>query len=574
MATLEQLAEGIKRAHAAGDAEAVRKLGTAYRQMQASGGIADAGGPPPAGAKPGSREYAQWAMEQARAGKELPQVGEHDAGWEERNLSPDGQGGMRVKRNSLADKLTAAAGSYIEGAPIIGPAWLDATTNLASWLRNDGTTADEMKANLKELQQDNPITAGAAGIGSSVLNLAPLAATAVGGRLLGTTGTLGQRLLAGGASGAVLSGADTAARGGDLGDIATNSALGAGLGMVFPAAGAVRNAMGNKAAQKAATNAAIANAPAASELKTAASDLFKAVDQAGVTVNPQSFRNFVVDLAKKAKSMRINATLDPKAYATFSELGSIMGEVAAGKPLTMSDLHTIRQIAQKAAVSAEGRDAMFANMIVDGIDNFVLKPGATMTPNGATTGKQLLEAVSTWGRAKRVGLVENAIEKARNTASGFENGLRIEFRKLLNNKKTAGLFTAAERAEIEKVVRGTTGANLAKLIGKFGFGSGNASNMLGGTIGSGVGATLGSAFGPFGSFAGAALAGGGASLARKASEKLTEKAAERAAKVVATPNIPVIPRTALPPGVLPPALLPLETTKKRQPIEITVVGGN
>src|SRR5690554_3547752 len=34
MATLEQLAEGIKRAHAAGDADNVRRLGEAYRQMQ------------------------------------------------------------------------------------------------------------------------------------------------------------------------------------------------------------------------------------------------------------------------------------------------------------------------------------------------------------------------------------------------------------------------------------------------------------------------------------------------------------------------------------------------------------
>lgn len=73
MATLEQLAEGIKRAHAAGDAAAVQKLGTAYRAMQAGGG-ADM---PPAGAKPGSREYADWAMTQARAGKKLPQVSEN-----------------------------------------------------------------------------------------------------------------------------------------------------------------------------------------------------------------------------------------------------------------------------------------------------------------------------------------------------------------------------------------------------------------------------------------------------------------------------------------------------------------
>lgn len=516
---------------------------------------------PPDGLTPGSREYATWAMEQARAGNKLPTVGTHDAGWEERNLTSDGKGGVRVKQNSLGDKITAAAGSYIEGAPIIGPAWLDATTNIASWLRNDGTTAEDMKANLKNLQQDNPITSGAAGVGSSILNLAPLGMTQLGGRLLGTTGTVGQRLVAGGLSGAALSGADTAARGGDLGQIATNTAVGAGLGMVFPAVGGVKNYLANKAGKAAATTAAIKNAPAASELKSAASDLFKAVDQAGVTVNPNAFQQFVLDLATNAKKLRINDKLDPKAYATFQELGGILGEVKAGKVLTMSDLHTIRQIAQKAAISAEGRDAMFANKIVDGIDSFITKPGSTMTANGQATGKQLLEAVSTWGRAKRVGLVESAIERARNTASGFENGVRIEFRKLLNNKRTAGLFTATEREEMEKVVRGTTAANLAKLVGKFGFGPG--ANGLGGFLGGTAGFTFG---GPVG----AAAMAIGASGARKASEVLTERAAERAAKVVATPNIPAFVPKALPNGMIPPALLPLETTKKRQPVEITI----
>lgn len=550
--TLERLAEGIKRANAAGDMETVRKLGIAYRQLQGQGDG------PPAGAQPGSKAYADWAMAQARAGKPLPQVSQHTEF-------------EAPKPNGLMDKAFTAAGSFIEGVPIAGPTLIDLAKQGRASVQ--GMTPEGVDAEFAAAKDANPLTSLAGNVTGSIAALAPLGATAIGGRLLGTTGTLGQRLVAGGLSGGAISGADTAARGGSAEDIVRNTAIGTGLGLLFPAAGGIKNHFVNKAAQTRATTAAIANAPAATELKSAASNLFKSVDQAGVTVNPQEFQNFVVGLARKAKGMRINATLDPKAYATFSELGSIMGEVAAGKPLSMSDLHTIRQIAQRAAVSAEGRDAMFANMIVDGIDNFVVKPGATMTPNGATTGRQLLEAISTWGRAKRVGLVENAIEKAKNTASGFENGLRIEFRKLLNNKKTAGLFTPAERSEIEKVVRGTPGANAAKLIGKFGFGSGNASNMLGGTIGTSVGATLGSALGPLGSLVGAGVAGGGASAARKISEKLTERAAERAAKVVATPNIPVVPPTALPPGALPPALLPLETTKKRQPVQITVRGG-
>ena len=240
--------------------------------------------------------------------------------------------------------------------------------------------------------------------------------------------------------------------------------------------------------------------------------------------------------------------------------------------MTFGDLHNLRQIAQKAAMSSEGRDQMFSEKIIEMLDSFITRPSSAVTADGPANGNMMLTAISTWARAKRVSLLEQAIERAQNAASGFENGLRIEFRKLLNNKKTSQLFNSVERDELKRVVLGSTGANLMKLIGKFGFGGGNASNMLGGSIGTSVGASLGSALGPLGTAAGAAIAGGGATLARRASERLTANAAERAAKVVATPNVPVLAPRPLLPAPLAPALLPLNTTRK-QPIEITVRGG-
>src|SRR5215216_1412709 len=80
MATLAQLGEALRRADAAGNVEDARKLATAYAAMKAqsvsaSTALADQMDPP-AGAKPGSREYADWAAARARARKTLPQVSE------------------------------------------------------------------------------------------------------------------------------------------------------------------------------------------------------------------------------------------------------------------------------------------------------------------------------------------------------------------------------------------------------------------------------------------------------------------------------------------------------------------
>lgn len=43
---------------------------------------------------------------------------------------------------------------------------------------------------------------------------------------------------------------------------------------------------------------------------------------------------------------------------------------------------------------------------------------------------------------------------------------------------------------MQEVVRGTTGSNIAKAIGRFGFSEGHATNILGGSIGVAGGAAL------------------------------------------------------------------------------------
>ena len=220
MATLEQLAEGIKRAHAAGDAVSVQKLGAAYRAMQASR-VADM---PPAGAKPGSREYADWAMTQARAGKKLPQVSE----------APEFE---TPKPTGLMDKAFTAAGSFIEGVPLVGSTAIDLAKNARSAIQ--GMTREEADQEFQALKEANPITATAGNIAGSIAGLAPLGATAVGGRLLGMTGNIGSRMLYGAGSGAAISGADTLTRGGSLEDAKNAALTGGAFGLAFPAAGAV-----------------------------------------------------------------------------------------------------------------------------------------------------------------------------------------------------------------------------------------------------------------------------------------------------------------------------------------------
>lgn len=499
---------------------------------------------PPAGAKPGSREYADWAAAQARAGAPLPQVSAQPQEWQRPNVMksvlPGPIGAFQDFSNAVqsgfnqgltlgfGDELSAAAGSVPRAiGDMVGGRGFDLGR---AYDENLGVTRQTMN----DAAALNPTAAAAGEVTGAVVN--PLSRLPLS-KVASTTG----KLLVGAGEGAVLGGAYGFGSGETMDERLSGAGIGAAggaaLGIVAPwLANKVGGAV-NSAAQRQATNAAIKAAPDAADLKAASAALFRKVDQSGVTVDTNRFSQLVQNLVAGAKKDRISPTLDPKAHGAFVELIGALDDVQkSGGSLTVSDLHTLRQIAQKAAVSSEGRDAMFANRIVDALDDFVTQPGATVMPpnrigQASSAGNDLLNAISTWGRARRVGLIEEAIYRAQNQASGFENGLRIQFRQLLQNPKTRKLFSKAELQAIEEVANGTPLSNITRLLGKFGFGGGSASNMLGGTIGAGAGMTLG---GPLGAMVAAAVGTG----ARKAGEVLAKRGAERAAKVVATPSIP------------------------------------
>jgi hypothetical protein len=130
-----------------------------------------------------------------------------------------------------------------------------------------------------------------------------------------------------------------------------------------------------------------------------------------------------------------------------------------------------------------------------------------------------------WGRARRGELLEEAFESAKNTRSGFENGLRNEFRKILENKRQVKFFTADEKAAMSVVSQGTKSANLAKLIGRLGFKEGQAINIINPIAGGAAAAAL------FGTTAGVAVPIIG-QVSKELAQKLTRNNGRFAQRVV------------------------------------------
>jgi hypothetical protein len=305
----------------------------------------------------------------------------------------------------------------------------------------------------------------------------------------------------------------------------------------------IGNAVGQavqRGQQGAVLNAAAKAAPVASELKSAASQVFEpATGGTPLAISDNAFFRFLGGVKGVADKLRINTNLDQESVGLLEMLMQTADDVSRGGTVVdMKDLHIIRQAAQKVALSAKGRDSGFANTVIRQFDDFVqtLKPGDIL---GGTDPSQaansLMKGISGWSRANKVGMIEEAIRVGQMAASGPEKGVRNALRSLVRNPETWRRFSEAEQQAIMDVVNGTGTSNLLKLIGTFGFGGNTATNGIGGAAGMMLGNTVAPGIGMV---AGPILGG----LAKAGSERMTGNLAQRALGAVATDGLKIIPK--------------------------------
>lgn len=289
--------------------------------------------------------------------------------------------------------------------------------------------------------------------------------------------------------------------------------LSAGIGSLGPAAGKGIERFLNSRSRKKLANVAAANAPTADQLRRAAKSIYSQLD--GVPLPREGLADAAQGAANEISSRPVNPRLMPKTAAVMDDVMDVATDPQ--RPLTFGQVEELRQLTgiPRADFSnpAEQRGgAIIANALDAFIDD--ASPAAS---------KDIAKAREMWGRLRRSEVVEEAIVKAQQQASGFENGLRVQFRSILNNKKKRAGFSEAEIKAMEEVVQGTKVGNWMKKIGKLGFGRGQQSNVLSGTAGT-------MAFGP------ASLAAG--QVAGAMSEGITAQNAAKLAALVRAGGVP------------------------------------
>jgi len=264
--------------------------------------------------------------------------------------------------------------------------------------------------------------------------------------------------------------------------------------------------------------------PSKDQIKDVAREVYNEIDQAGAYVKKESVNRLIKKIKSDAVKYGIDKDITPNAVAALNKIESI-----ADTPVPVTEIDRLRRIVKGVIKPVDPQESALAMGMIDNIDTFLDKANKSdlMAPTEVMPdiGKKYKIARDLWGRVRKTELLEDAFEKARNQASGFENGLRTQFRSIINNKKQRKFFNKGELEAMTNVVRGGKGENIAKLVGRLGFFEGGATNVLGGAVGVGGGAAVG---GPVGAVT-VPLIG---QLSRQLAQRMTRSGAEFADQVI------------------------------------------
>jgi hypothetical protein len=378
---------------------------------------------------------------------------------------------------------------------------------------------------LRQTRSENPASTTVGEIAGGVM--LPAGGAASGANLMAQ---VGRGAIAGAAGGAAYGFGEGE---GGLANRARGAAVGGAVGgAVGAAAPFVVRGVGNALASRSAddTLGAVAkSAPGVEDLRAASGDLYRAAEARGVAIKKSSFAPLVADIAASTRDMGIDRDLTPRSVAALRRLTEAVDE--GGDSISWRDLETLRRVTSIASTAKDPADRRVAGAIVGKVDDFVMNLMDEDLSAGAADGMsaELKQARSLWKQMRGSERLAGAIESAKDAASGFENGMRIEFRKLIRDRKFFGSLSKTEQDAVRQVVHGTTVGNILKRVSRLSYGTGAQTNFLGASVAGGMGATAGHAVaGPVGAVIGATAPALVGRAAGNAAERATLGAAQRA----------------------------------------------
>lgn len=282
--------------------------------------------------------------------------------------------------------------------------------------------------------------------------------------------------------------------------------------------------------------------PTTAQLSRASAAAYKAADDAGVVIAPQSTAR-VVGMFKEVADAENLGKLPPK----LKEASDVLRERSEAKqPLTLKDADKVRQLINDAKASTDAADRRLAKIVQTKYDKYIneLTPEDTLAGDAPTAVASLKDARELYKRQKNSELVDNIEKHAANTGetnytqAGNEAALRREFLRIVNNEKKARMFTPEQQAAMRTVAAPGAWANTLRNVGKTDPMKGGIPAVSATILGGG----LGSAFGPAGAVGGGllgpALLGGISHLANRGTQAITRSNVLKAREALVGRGLP------------------------------------
>lgn len=233
--------------------------------------------------------------------------------------------------------------------------------------------------------------------------------------------------------------------------------------------------------------------PTRDEVANMSHAAYTAAEQAGVVVHGQDVQNTVQAIAARLHHEGYDAVLHPRVAQALNRLSQ-----AGPNNLSLNEVEVLRRVARNAAASPDDGEARLGEMVIDGIDNLVegLGPHNVAAGDPQTAVPALLQARELWRRNRQAGMIETAVERARNqvganfTAAGMQTALRQQIRRIADNPQRFASFSPDDQQQILGIVRGGPTENVLRFVGKFAP-SGGLSSLVGMATGGALGTVAG-----------------------------------------------------------------------------------
>lgn len=348
-----------------------------------------------------------------------------------------------------------------------------------------------------QFRQENPVLAFGAEVAPALIPGVGIAnaslrgantATRIGrGALAGTGAGLTYGFMEG--EGGVENRVDNAKRTGILSGV---------IGGAIPAVGGATRAAGDRISQSRAWRRMVDNAPSTDDLREAASSLYDAAQQQGVSATPMQTGALIDSLSGilQQEGLVTPTGRISQAYPKVADALDLVSDYA-DEAMTPKQMQQVRKLLQGVAKSSDNNERRIGAAMLRQFDDFV----EPLAP-------QFREANRIYHQASKGQMIDEAVELAgiragQFSGSGFENALRTEFRAMARKIAKGQLkgMTDDEVAMINRIASGGSMENLMRDLGKA---------APRGVVSSGLTASvpfmIGNAFG--GPWAGAALSAG------------------------------------------------------------------